>query len=125
MIERRKHPRVRLTANSVLRFQDEDYKGQLENISVSGALVKLERSVVLSLGGEYLLTIYIEGGNTLLQLFVEVVCAMPSYTGVKFVSCDTETTNRLEQLVEKLAHEQESTKTRLDTIRFHMENYLR
>ena len=125
-VERRKHPRVRLTANSTLRFRGEDYKGQLENISVSGALVKLERSVVLSLGGEYVLTIYIEDVGTPLQIVVEVMCATPSYAGVKFVSCDAEATGHLEQLVGRLAAEQGSTQAGLEnTIRFHLGEYLR
>jgi c-di-GMP-binding flagellar brake protein YcgR len=125
MIERRKHPRVRLTAKSVLRYRDEDYKGQLENISISGALVKLEQSVVLSLGGEYILTIYVENESIPFQLFAEVVCATPSYAGLKFVSCDAGVVNHLEQLVRRLASEQESIKAGMETIRFHLENYLR
>ena len=125
IIERRKHPRVGLTAKSVLRFRDADYKGQLENISISGALVRLEQSVVLSLDGEYILTIYIEDEITPLQLFVEVVCATPSFAGLKFVSSDAEAASRLEQLVRKLAPDPESTVAGLENIRLHLENYLR
>jgi hypothetical protein len=125
MIERRKHPRVGLTAKSVLRHRDADYKGQLENISISGALVRLEQSIVLSPCGEYILAIYIEEESTPLQLFVEVVCATPSFAGLKFVSCEAEAATRLEQLVRKLAPDLGSTEAGLETIRLHLVNYLR
>jgi len=125
MIERRKHPRVGLTAKSVLRYRDADYKGQLENISISGALVRLEQSIVLSPGGEYNLTVYIEEKNAPLQLFVEVVCATPSFAGLKFVSCDGETATRLEQLVQNLVPDLGPTEAGMETIRLHLVNYLR
>jgi c-di-GMP-binding flagellar brake protein YcgR len=125
MIERRQYPRVGLTTKSVLRYRDADYRGQLENISIRGALVRLEQSVVLSLGGEYILTIYIEDESTPLQLIVEVVCATPCFAGLKFVSSNAETAARLEQLVRELTPDPKSTVAGPDTIRLHLENYLR
>lgn len=47
MIERRKFPRVRLIAKSILRHKDIDYKGQLEDISLCGARMRLELCVVI------------------------------------------------------------------------------
>jgi len=117
MLERRKSPRVDLTAKSILRHRNADYKGQLENISLSGALVRLELCVIVSLGGEYLLTIYIEEENSPLQLFVEVVCATVSLVGLKFVSCNAETTARLEQLVHQLSTQPDKARVELEKIR--------
>jgi c-di-GMP-binding flagellar brake protein YcgR len=117
MMERRKFPRVHLSAKSILRHKDTDYRGQLENISLSGALVRLEQCVIVSLGGEYILTIYLDGEDTPLQLFVEVVCATFSLVGLKFVSCDTETSLRLGQLVHQLSTQPDRAKVELEKIR--------
>src|ERR1039457_1730629 len=88
MIEKRKFTRVRLTTKSVLSFQDSEYKSQLENISISGALVRLEQCIIVPHGGEYVLTIYVEGEENPLQFLVEVVCATMSLAGIKFISCE-------------------------------------
>lgn len=123
--ERRKFPRVRLTAKGILRHRGVDYKGQLENISLCGALVRLEQSIIVSLGGEYVLTIYIDGEETPLLLVVEVVCATPSFAGLKFVSCDAENCARLERLVCSLMSDQGAWEAGRDAIRLHLINYLR
>jgi len=125
MIEKRKFPRVRLTTKSMLRNKDADYKGQLENISISGALVRLEQCIVVPLGGEYNLTIYIEGQDVPIRIIVEVVCSTLSLAGIKFVSCGPDSRSRLEQLVRTLTPESESMETKRETIRLHLDNYLR
>ena len=125
MIEKRKFQRVRLAANIILRHKDVDYKGKVENISISGALVRLERSVVVSLGDEYILTINAEGEDIPLQIFVEVVCASLSLAGIKFVSCDAETSVRLLQLLQNLTTKPNTLETDREKIRLHLNNYLR
>ena len=125
MIEKRKFPRVRLSALSILCHQDTSYRGQLENISISGALVRLEQCIIVPHGGEYNLTIYIEGEDAPLQLVVEVVCATHSLAGIKFFSCEAETASRLGRLVERLTSDTDTILTDRDTIRIHLSNYLR
>jgi len=117
MLERRQFPRVNLSAKSILRHNAEDYKGQLENISLSGALVRLEQCVIVSTGGEYILKIFIEDEDTALQLFVEVVCATFSLVGVKFIDCDAETRTLLNQLVTQLSMQPGTAKVELQNIR--------
>jgi len=117
MLERRQFPRVNLSAKSILRHKAEDYKGQLENISLSGALVRLEQCVIVSTGGEYILKIFIEDEDTALQLLVEVVCATFSLVGVKFIDCDAETRTLLDQLVTQLSMQPGTAKVELQNIR--------
>jgi c-di-GMP-binding flagellar brake protein YcgR len=101
MVERRKFQRVRLTAKCMLSHHDDIYRGQLENISLNGALVRFERAVIVPVG-QYDLTVYLEGDDTPLQLIVKIVCATNLLTGIRFVSCEADSETRLSQLVEKL-----------------------
>jgi len=125
MIERRKFPRVKLSAKSMLCLQDANYKGQLENISLSGALVRLEQSIVVPHGGDYSLSIYIENEDAPLQLIVEVVFSSLSFVGIKFFSCDVTTATRLGKLVEDLTAGAETPDGELSKIRIHLDNYIR
>lgn len=125
MSERRMFPRVRLTAKSFLYLQDANYKGQLQNISISGALISMEERFVVPTGGDYTITIYIEGEDLPLQLGVEVVCSSLSLVGVKFVSCDDDTATRLGQLIVNLTSGDPALETELDTIKIHLDKYLR
>lgn len=125
MIGNRKFPRVRLTAQCVLGCQNVDYKGQLENISISGALVRLEQCICEPHGVESTLTIYVEGEVPPLRLNIEVVCTSFTLTGIKFVSCDAETAVRLGQLVETLASETDMQETEREKIQSYLSNYVR
>jgi PilZ domain len=125
MIEKRNFQRVRLTANIILHHNGLEYKGKVENISISGALVRLERTVIVSLGGEYILTINVEGEDIPLQIFVEVACASISLAGIKFVSCAAETSARLLQLLQNLTTKPDTPETDREKIRLHLNNYLR
>ena len=125
MIGNRKFPRVRLTAKCVLSYQNVDYEGQLENISISGALVRLEQCICAPHSGENKLTIYIEGDTSPLQLNIEVVCTSFTLTGIKFVSCDAESATRLGQLVEKSASEADMQETEREKIQLYLSNYVR
>ena len=124
MLERRKFPRVQLSAKSILSHNDADFKGQLENISLSGALIRLEKCVIASLGGEYILSINIEGESIPLRLFVEVVCATFSLVGVKFISCDAESSTRLSHLVSQMSTQSDRAKVELENIRRRFINHL-
>jgi len=125
MIGSRKFPRVRLTAQCVLGYQNVDYKGQLENISISGALVRLEECICPPHSGESTLTIYIEGEVSPLQLNIEVVCTSFTLTGIKFISCDAGTATRLGQLVERLASKADMQETEREKIQVYLSNYVR
>jgi len=125
MVERREFPRVSLTAASLLHLQDTDCRGQLQNISMSGALIRIEDQMVMPAGCDYNLTVYIEGEDTPLQFVVEVVCSALSLVGIRFVSSDAASAARLGQLIESLTSGQDTLKSDLNTIRTHLDNYLR
>ena len=105
-MEKRKFPRVRLSANSTLSNEDAVYQGYLENISLSGALIRFGQSVDAPLSGEYSLTVYIEDEDVPLRIIVEVVCATYTLTGIKFLFFEADVEGRLQQLVRKITSEQ-------------------
>lgn len=124
MIERRLFPRIRLTAKSVLSYQNIDCRGQIENISISGALLRLEQCDIVPHSGEYNLAIYVEGEVSPLQLVIEVVCVSHTLAGIKFVSCDPETAIRLEQLVKSSTSDLDMQEIERERVRLYLSNYV-
>jgi len=104
MLERRRFQRVRLTARCMLNHNGTIYKGQLENISLNGALVRFEQAVVLPVG-HYIFAVYIEDNHVPFQFMIKIVCTSNLLTGLSFVSCEVDTEIRLSRLLEKLTLE--------------------
>ncbi len=107
MIEKRNSHRIRLSTKSILSHDEVTLTGQLENISMNGALIRLEHGTYLPQGSEFDLTVFINDESTPLQLDVEVVCVSFAMAGVKFVSYKADTEGRLAQLMEALSSDPE------------------
>jgi hypothetical protein len=125
MSESRKFPRIRFAAQCVLGCRNADYKGRLENISISGALVRLEQCLFPPYGDENTLTVFVDEEASPLELAIEVVCTSFTLTGVKFLSCDAGTATRLGKLVENLALKQDVEKTERGKMLLYLSNYVR
>jgi PilZ domain len=125
MMEKRKFPRVRLSAKGVLSHDAAVLQGQLENISLTGALIRFEADIVVPKGSENIVTVYIEDEDAPLRISVEIVCTTHGLTGVKFLSCEAGTEARLRHLVDRLVSEQDSPGSDQDTFRKHLAEYLR
>ena len=125
MVEKRKSHRFRLVALCTLSRHDASYQGQLENISLNGALVRFEQGSKEFLDGEYDFTVCMEDHDLHLRIIVEVVCVTNGLTGLKFVSCDADTDSNLGQLLKKLAYGQDHLGTEKENIRKHLTDYLR
>ena len=113
MIEKRKFHRVKLTAKCMQSHHNTIYWGQLEKISLNGALIRFEQGIKVSQSVEYNLKIEIEGEDVPLQFVVEVVCATYSLTGIQFISSEPDTEARLSQLVEALSKEPDKVRTEI------------
>lgn len=104
--------RVLFTAKSAVTLDDVTFQGQIENISLNGALVNFEKKDVIVRGGDTcFLSIYPEGESNPLRIITEVVHERHGMVGVKFVALDTDTRLRLYQLVEKAAAEPEKVRS--------------
>jgi c-di-GMP-binding flagellar brake protein YcgR len=125
MVEKRKSHRFRLVVHCTLSGHEVNYQGQLENISLNGALVRFEQGSNEFLSGEYDFTLYLEDTDLHLRIIVEVVCVTNGLTGLKFVTCDSDTNFHLGQLLRKLAAEQDKPGTEKENIRKHLTDYLR
>ncbi len=125
MFKRRQFHRVRFVAKSELRQHDTIYQGHLENISLNGALVRLNKDTMVPLDGEYVLTIFPEGEDTPLRLASEIIYANCALVGFKFVSHDTDNRARLYHLLEELTTEPDNLRSELERIRGYFTDYLR
>ncbi|KAF0216288.1 MAG: type IV pilus assembly [Geobacteraceae bacterium] len=113
MIEQRRFHRVRFTAKSELNHNDITYQGQLENISLSGALVSCIDGIIVPQGEECTLTVYLDWENLPLRLVVEIIHASFTMVGMKFVSCDADTKGRLYKLMERVTTEPDRLRNEL------------
>jgi len=125
MIEQRQFHRVKLTERCVLSYQNAAYPGELENISLNGAVISLPDSASIPNGAICLLTVDLKGELSPLKLNVEVIHANRTLLGMRFVPLDEYGQNCLVHLVGKFTSEPDKLSTELDTIRWHIANYLR
>ena len=105
MIEKRKFPRVKLSSRTVLSQNNVILHGRLENISKSGALVRLVPGTHVPNGSEYDVTIYLDGEEFPLQISAELVNINFNMLGLKFTAYDEVTETRLDSLLEILSLE--------------------
>ncbi len=105
MIEKRKFPRVKLSSRTVLSQNNVILHGRLENISKSGALVRLVPGTHVPKGSEYDVTIYLDGEEFPLQISAELVNINFNMLGLKFTAYDEVTETRLDSLLEILSSE--------------------
>ena len=107
MLEKRRFHRVRFTAASELAHNDITYKGQLENISLNGALLSFSDGVIVPQDEECILTVCLEGEPPPLRLVVKVIYSNFTMIGLKFASLDAGTRERLYNLMARLSSELE------------------
>ena len=123
MIDRRQFHRVKLSSKIILSNSDTIYQGQLENISMIGALVRLEQGTLLSKESEYGLEITIDGEDVPLQLTVVVTNVTFSMSGIKFVSFKAETGIRLAKMIETFSSEPDVVMAEQEKIRRQFADY--
>jgi c-di-GMP-binding flagellar brake protein YcgR len=113
MIEKRRFQRIRFTAASDLTHNNISYKGQLENISLNGALLSFNDGLIVPQDDECILIVYLKGENIPLRLTVRVIYSNFTMIGVKFESMDAGTRERVNDLVAALSVEPEKLKDEL------------
>ncbi len=125
MIEKRKFLRLPISTNAVLRNHNELYQGQLENISMSGALIRLKHGTSLLQGEKYDLEFYVEGDDAALHINAEVICVNFSMAGIKFSACSKDVVTRLSRMMEMLASDPDLAIAEHERARRRLANYLR
>jgi hypothetical protein len=105
MIDKRQFQRVQLSSRILLSTNDSIYQGQLENISMAGALIRLDHDTCLSNGSTFGLTVTIDGEDAPLQVIVDVVFVTFAMAGIKFVSFKADSGIRLAKLIDRFSSE--------------------
>lgn len=117
MIEKRKFHRVPLSTRTILSQREAIHHGQLQNISMGGALIRLEHGTFVPQWSEYDLTVYIEDENFPLQFNAEIVSVNFAMAAVKFLSYEDDTETRLAQLLHRLSLQPDKAKVQVEIIR--------
>lgn len=107
MNEQRQFARVRFKAKCSLSHNNITYLGQMENISLNGALISFNDGVVIPRNESCNLTIYLEEENSQLHLLIEVIHSNFTMIGIKFASKDAGNQEHLHKLIERLITGQE------------------
>lgn len=115
--------RVLFTAKSVVTFDDVIFEGQLENISLNGALISFEKDITVNHGDKCFLTIYPEGESQPIRIIAEVVRFLRNMVGIKFVAIDAETQFCLYELVKRVTTEPENMNAESDKLKKYFVNY--
>jgi hypothetical protein len=115
--------RVLFTARSVVTFDDVIFTGQLENISLNGAMISFATDITVKRGDKCFLTIYPEGENEPIRIITEVVRFLRNMVGIKFVAIDAETQFSLYELVKKVTTEPENMNAESDKLKQYFVNY--
>jgi|GEM_PF-1955893 len=125
MIEQRQFHRVKLTERCTLAYLNTNYQGELENISLNGAVIGFDGNVPIPLGAICLLTVHLKGEASPLRLNAEVIHSSLTSLGMRFVPLDEYGQNCLVHLVESFTTEPDKLATELERIKWHIANYLR
>jgi len=105
MNEKREFHRVRFRAKSELTHNELTYQGQLENISLNGALISFDDGIVVPEGEKCILTIHLDDEETPLRVAVDVKHSNFTMIGIRFNACDEIARKRLCKLMERLSAE--------------------
>jgi len=125
MTEKRQFHRVRMTETCSLTYQNDLYHGQLDNISLNGAVVSFTEKVTIPVGTICLLSVFLKGESAPLRLNIEVIHCHDAMIGMRFVPLDQFGQNQLVNLVQRFTTEPEKLVEELDTLKWHIANYLR
>jgi hypothetical protein len=102
MNEMRRFQRIRFNAKCSLTHNNITYLGQLENISVNGALISFNDGVVIPKNESCSLTIYLDDENSQLRLLIGVIHSNFTMIGIKFIIKDEEIQERLYNLIKRV-----------------------
>jgi hypothetical protein len=123
-MQQRLFHRVLFTAKSLVALDDVIFKGQVENISLNGALISFTKDIAVNLGDKCFLAIYLEGESQPIRIISEVVRFRRNMVGIKFVAVDAETQTSLYKLVKRVTTEPGLMKHESDKLKEYFNNYL-
>ena len=106
-MEKRRFRRVPFKAQCVFGYYGISEAGQVETISLNGAMISFHDSLMVPEGETCSLSVTLPEETTTLQFQVVVVYSTLYRIHVQFVSCDEPTRHRMIRLMETLSPEPE------------------
>ena len=103
MLEKRRFHRVRFTAACQLTHNGISYMGQVENISLNGALVSFNEGLIVPQDDECLLRVHLAGEGAPLELAAKIIYSNFTMVGAQFISVSAAAMERLHELVASLS----------------------
>ncbi len=116
MSEQRQFHRVRFKAECVLNHLEVIYRGQLENLSLNGALVSFNKGLIVPEGAACKFMIYFEGEDSPLRFNVKIIQSLFTMVGITFAPYDTDTKKRMYELIKGVTAEPEKLKQELQLL---------
>lgn len=106
-MRKRQSPRIRCKVKSTLEYRGRIYHGHIENISMNGALLRLDETVLARPGDECKLSVYLSEQRAPLKFTAEMVHIGFSMAGMRFLAMDEQGMSNLTQLLDQVAHSYE------------------
>jgi hypothetical protein len=103
MNEKRQFQRVRFRAKCSLSHNNITYLGQLENISVNGALISFNDGIIIPNNDRCMLKIYLDGKDSSLRIEIEVIHSDFTMVGIRFIAVDDDVKDYLSKMIACLA----------------------
>ena len=116
MIEKRRFQRVQFQTPCRLLVHDTEERGQLETLSLNGAMVSFKESVMVPEGESCDLQVFLDGRETPLCFRVTVVYSTLFRLHVRFDNAETETNRRLYRLLRSLVSDPETLRQELQLL---------
>lgn len=123
-MQQRWFQRVLFTVKCMVTLDDVIIKGQIENISLNGALISFGKDTIVNHGDKCFLTIYLEDQSELIRIDAEVVRFLHNMVGIKFGALDPDTQSGLYEMVNRMTTMSEKQKYESDRMRGHLADYL-
>jgi len=126
MRELRKHKRLEFSHTAELIYRDRAYRCSLDNLSMNGALVRLEEDITLPVDQYCLLSIgrdNLQDGLPPVQLCCQTIHRAPSLVGLAFVALNDDIRGELLALLERMTSAPDRLEDDLERIREYLAHY--
>ncbi|HKZ16378.1 MAG TPA: PilZ domain-containing protein [Geobacteraceae bacterium] len=99
-MQNRRFSRIKVSEKIIITCNNHTVEADLLDISLKGALVRIEKPVDCQRGNKWSLSLRLSGSDIIMQFIAEVMHVRGDLVGVKFVETDLDTMIHLRNLME-------------------------
>ncbi len=100
MAEQRNYQRIKFSTESDIQIEDSNYRCDLVDLALQGALFRSEAELPVALGDQVELSIYLPDSALKMRFTGELIHRKQNFYGYIFISQDTESLGHLRRLLE-------------------------